>query len=182
MHANIYVMTDKENAKTSAEARAFAFGYLQQQGFAGEGTRFSCPIADWFVVGGRWSGEFTKQTLDKDKIQAFEKEFEKKYGYWINKSVSQDDRRKQSEKLFKEYFPDFDGKMPYWRNGYNEMGADDDAVIVNNAIYTKIVKAGMKNGIEDGGAVVDTNGWDVCNMKKKDIVGKKWIVVVDFHS
>lgn len=178
MHFVLYVMTDKANAKTSMKARSYVYDWLEREGFASEGTRFSSGICDWYVIGGRWSGEFTKKSLDDSKIQAFEKEFEKKHGFWTNGKISKTDRLEQSKKLFSKYFPDFDGVIPYWRDDYASHGAEDDAVIVDEDIYKKIVKNGRAGDISDGGAVIDTD--DYCG-EKKDIVGKKWIVVIDFH-
>ena len=182
MHFVLYVMTDKGNAKTSMGARAYVYDWLEREGFASEGSRFHSPIADWMVIGGRWSGEFTKKSLDDEKIKAFEKEVEKKHGFWTGGKISKTDRLEQSKKLFTKYFPDFDGLLPYWRDDYASHGEEDDAVIVDEDIYKKIVKNGVNIAVDEGGSVIDTDEYDAERLKKKDIVGKKWICVVDFHA
>jgi hypothetical protein len=182
MHASLYVMFDKKYAKTSEEARRFVFNWLDSQGFVGNEGRFSSGIADWCVIGGRWSGEFTKKSLDDVKIDEFEKKFEEKHGFWTNRDTSDEMRRKQAEKMFAEFFPDFDGNVPYWRDTYKTYGYEDDAVIVDKEIYEKIIKEGVKKDISNGGAVIDTDEYDTTTLSKKDIIGKKCIVVVDFHS
>jgi hypothetical protein len=51
----------QEHVDTSAEARRYVYGYLLTHGFA-EAGRWSRGLADWFVIGGRWSGELSRHS------------------------------------------------------------------------------------------------------------------------
>jgi hypothetical protein len=96
---------------------------------------------DWWVVGGRWSGEHTlwrlKAKYGGRKINKLYDEFEKKYGWWINKETNEDKRRKQFEEVFFSHIPKEEykelvpsGIVPSWRNHYDMKGYDDDIIAV----------------------------------------------------
>jgi hypothetical protein len=52
----MYVLVPKDRAETSEEARNFVVDWLTDNGFTAEG-HFVNGIADYFVIGGRWSGK-----------------------------------------------------------------------------------------------------------------------------
>lgn len=183
MHCRLLVLIDRESAKTSKEARQEVFQRLHDDGFAGEGTRFSSPIADWFVIGGRWSGVLTRCRLDQAKVKQFEEGFGKKHGWWIGgeKRITEETRRTQAKKLFAKYFPNFKGIFPYWRDTYKDIGYEDDAMIVTQEIWDKVIKdcdRDVNPEYHDGSAVIDLDNYEDV---KESIIGKKWVVVVDFH-
>lgn len=183
MHMKLLVIVPKECAESSEDARDYVSSYLNDNGFAGDGGRFNSPVADWYVIGGRWSGCLTKARLDKEKVKAFDKEFEEKYGYWINSQNSEEKRRGQAQELFNKYFPDFKGLMPFWRDSYNDSGAEDDAQIVDEELWEKAIKDCDLNETPDyysGNACILADcGYDV--VTKESAIGN-WIVVVDFHD
>ena len=77
MHVRFLATFNKENAATSPAARDCVQRYLNQEGFAGDNTRWSYGLADWFVVGGRWSGELSRYSWAKQltaKMEAIENE------------------------------------------------------------------------------------------------------------
>jgi hypothetical protein len=49
------VTFSKSEADSSVAAREYVKTWLLDEGFIGNG-RFGCGMADWFVIGGRWSG------------------------------------------------------------------------------------------------------------------------------
>ena len=177
MHAVFYLMFDKEKAKNSEEARKLGFSLFEQE-YCGEDG-----MTDWFVVGGRWSGELTKICLPPKKLKKIIKEFEKKYGWSVggSKGVSVEDRYDQMKSLFKKHMPEFDGTLPFWRDTYKTIGYEDDAVIVDKEIYEKIIsEAEGFDDMYEGGAVECVEGDNV--HKPKNIIDKKWVIVIDFHS
>jgi hypothetical protein len=183
MHARLIVLTDKKNGSTSKNIRTYVYVNLVKQGFAGS-TRFSYSSVDWFVIGGRWSGDFTKLYLDKNKLEEFEKEFDTKYGWFENREYDRNKRLSQAKELFKKYFPKFKDEIPYWRDNYNIYGYDDDAQIVNEKIWDEIKD--LKNIDEDLNELYNGNGIVYLDkhtdtIKKKDIVNKTWAVIIDFH-
>lgn len=186
MHYRLFVLTNKEHAKDSKEVRRYVYNELSSDpSFCGECGRFGSPLCDWFVIGGRWSGELTKALLDQEKLKAFEKEFEETYGWWIGgkERITEETRAEQSIALFKKYFSDFQGGHPYWRNSYAHLGYEDDAVIVSKEIWEKVLKKyeSVDYQVEDEDsdvAVVDLD----CDPISEGAIEKKWLVVVDYHS
>jgi hypothetical protein len=64
MHYRFLVTFNKDEAETSEDARSYVTDYLHEHGFAGEG-RWGGGLADWFVIGGRWSGELSRHSWGK---------------------------------------------------------------------------------------------------------------------
>ena len=58
MHNLFFVTIPKDNCETSNDAKNWADDTLNDNGFVGEGY-YSGGKADWFVIGGRWSGILT---------------------------------------------------------------------------------------------------------------------------
>src|SRR5437773_4373193 len=65
MHTRMLVTLPLTRAKTSAGARRCVFKYLVEEGFIAEG-RFAGGCADWFVIGGRWSGCLSGSLEERD--------------------------------------------------------------------------------------------------------------------
>jgi len=61
MHYRFLVTCELGAAESSAEARQYVFDTLHAEGFCAEG-RWSCGMADWFVIGGRSSGDLSRYT------------------------------------------------------------------------------------------------------------------------
>lgn len=141
MHVLLLVTTNKEEGETSHQARErVSSTLLDDLSFLGEGGRLSSPVCDWFVIGGRWSGELTKRRLPRKQIKAFEKAFEEQHGWWLGgtQRITEDTRREQACSLFRTYVPDFTGEMPYWRAHYQGVGSEDDAQVIDKQLYTTV--------------------------------------------
>jgi hypothetical protein len=178
MHYRFFVTFNQDGAETSAAARRHVSNALIAEGFAGQEGRWSAGLADWFVIGGRWSGELTRAWLGKEKVEKVEKEFEEKHGWWIGgqEQMTEEQRREQMKDIFDREFPDFTGEMPYWRNQYEAYGYEDDAMILTQELYDALLKA--YEGQEDSDAHADLD-YDAVS---PDMVGTKWVVVVDYHT
>jgi hypothetical protein len=61
MHYCMLFTFNKDKAENSLEARMHADDYLASEGFCTE-TRWAYGIADWYVIGGRWSRLLTDTT------------------------------------------------------------------------------------------------------------------------
>ena len=190
MHYRLYVTFDKEHAKTPREALTYVHNELSSDNsFVGDGGRFSSPICDWFVVGGRWSGDLAIKLVGEKKYwDTIEKAVPKKNNFgWSTQDI-----KDNSDKLQKAW-KKLGGKdiCPMARDSYRHEGYhDDDAMILTKELYKAILK--QYEGKYEGKVhkeYEDTH-WDELyyvdlddNMKVgKDMVGKKWIVVVDYHS
>lgn len=184
MHFRLLVTMNQSRAKTSSQAREVVFRELgSDPDFSGDNG-----ICDWFVIGGRWSGDLTNVQLSQAKLKALGKEFEKKHGWYINSENSEEDRRRQYATLFKKYFPSFKGEIPAWRDTYKHEGFDDDAQILTDKLYDAVLKQYEVNlGVVE--KEYDGYKWKEHYYKdldgdtiSRDMVGKKWVVVVDYHS
>lgn len=184
MHSRLIVLSEKKNGKNSEQIRGFVYEWLIENGFTGEGNRFHSPPSDWFVIGGRWSGDLTASRLDQKKMKVFEKEFEKAELGWMSLDQKEDTQRQKTKTLFRKHFPDFKGEMPIYRNRYGNLGAEDDAQIVDEHLLEKVVEPLLKNDGKDteyGGyqmVCADDENYDLPPVK--EIIGM-WAVVVDYH-
>jgi hypothetical protein len=177
MHYRFLVTFNKDEAETSLDARSYVMDYLQENGFAGEG-RWGGGYADWFVIGGRWSGVLTLCLLNQEKVNKVQKEFEETHGWWLGgtEHVTEDQRREQMRAIFYREFPDFTGDMPYWRNQYEAYGYEDDAMVLTQELYDALLKA--YEGQDESENHADLEYEPV----SPAMVGKKWVVVVDYHT
>ena len=187
MHALLYVLCPKDGLADSKSARRHVFHWLSDNGFTENKGLFQHYYADWFVIGGRWSGELTANQLDQEKLTALNKEFHDKYGFWISKDITEEMRQKQYREITQKYFPDYQGIPWAFRDTYKEEGYEDDAQIVNKLLYERIIKEHLLDQISqeklwNGGAVIATDKTDNKNPITPDrFIGKYWIVAVDFH-
>jgi hypothetical protein len=187
MHALLYVLCPKDGLVDSKSARNHVFNWLTENGFTGNGGFFQNYIADWFRIGGRWSGDLVASQMDQEKLQALTKEFEEKHGFWISKDISEQTRQEQYGELLKQYFPDYQGMPWSFRNSYKVDGYEDDAQIVNQKLYDAIIKDNLMDHLDveliwNGGSVINTDMHEKSQPVAPDTyIGKYWIVVVDFH-
>jgi hypothetical protein len=190
MHYRMLVAFSKEMAETSEEARSYVFETLiADSSFIG-GGRFGAAYCDWFVVGGRWSGELSRATWARDVQQQID-DLEKEAGIqvWGTHYGDEETRRRwedlsaRIEALYAQAVPEeYRGKgLVFARDAYKDHGYEDDAMIVTEALYEAFLK---KYEGEDlvmditGGAFVDLD-YDPVN---RDFIGHKWLVVIDAHS
>lgn len=186
MHYSLMVTVGKDKAENSEEARNYVQSELENDdSFVGEGGRFSSPIADWFVIGGRWSGHLAQQYLTKDFFEEVKTQL--KLGGDFGLSTKEVEENKDKiQKVWESVGGK--GENPYNRDSYNHGGFEDDAMIVDKTLYEKLLKEfegeykggktwGDKNEYFDL-HFVDLDDEEV----SKEFIGKKWIVVVDYHS
>lgn len=57
MHFRVFVMFDKDKAEQEQAAREYCYAELLGNGFVDQDKLFNDAWGDWFVIGGRWSGE-----------------------------------------------------------------------------------------------------------------------------
>jgi hypothetical protein len=183
MHQLCYVVFDVDHAENSEEARQFVYDYLSSSRLFNTDSE-EC-IGDWFVVGGRWSGELAKLKLDSELLDNVEKEFGERYGWYTTAKVDTSTRLNQFKPIFYKKFPDYKGDIPYWRDSYQEQGYPDDAQIIDEKVYDEIIMREIAKRIErdntDGYAHYMDLDQDV-DLSPANTIGKKWIVVIDYHT
>jgi hypothetical protein len=185
MHSRLIVLVDRNGNESSLDARKRAEAKLIEEGFAGEGSLFVSHPADWFVIGGRWSGELSRARLDQEKLKAFWEEFEKQELGWVGRDKPEEEQKAKAIELFGQFFPDFQGEPPVWRDSYAYLGFEDDAQVLDEALFSFIKElksypddASLED-LLDGNCFVDLD--DPFEQLTEDAIGKKWCVVVDFH-
>ena len=182
MHARLIVLVDKEHAEDSEGAREYVESKLIANEFAGEGNLFSSPPADWFVIGGRWSGELTwwrlgKEVEDKFYAVAKERDLTRCGGERTEEQCDQ-----QLIALFREIVPDFDGEPPIGRDTYAHRGYEDDAQILDEGFFNRlqVLKSFRDGDLGDGCHYIDLDA--PFEKLTENAIGQKWVVIVDFHS
>jgi len=175
MHHRLLVTLCLPTGATSKAARQAVYDILiADNSFISEGGRFGHSLCDWFVVGGRWSGLFTETLLGQeyqDALAALRASF-------ARMSPSEENRelhRKAAEALWCEHGGS--GMRPETRDSYEELGYSDDAVLVTQPLYAAFLADYQDRG-GDSQEYVDLDGDEV----QTDFVGRKWLVVVDYHN
>ncbi len=192
MHNLYFVSIPREEVTTSAEAREYAVNFLDENGFADESGLYKNPRADWYEVGGRWSGLYTK-------LQDWWKDYEKevndmvaaKYkaltsgivGVHYGNKRAQTQQQKaiaEANAIFKKYCTTVSNPLErcgtFSWDGVSHYDSDD-AFIMTAELFEKIKK-------EEGEVFVAiTENCDEENIgfiETEDAVGR-WFVVIDYH-
>lgn len=173
MHTLMLVTVTMPDGATSEEARQQVHDELiNDDSFCGSGGRFGAPLCDWFVIGGRWSGLLAETLIGAAFKAAVIAKFPELNREWWPESLAAR-HAKELDALWREHGGT--GPSPYTRDGYN--GFEDDAVIVTQKLYdTLLVKYQGEDA--DSGLFVDLDDERV----QPDFVGRKWLVVVDYHN
>jgi len=179
MHYLMFVTLDMPNDATSLDARKRVQDILlEDDSFCGEGGRFGSPVCDWFVIGGRWSGMLKETLLGDPYKAAFDREFPEMAGGWY--TTDQVNRHRDA---LNELWRSFGGAgdSPVTRSTYASYGCEDDAMLVDQALFDHFLKplAGKAtcNEGEFHQRFADLDGEDVA----ESFIGRKWLVVVDYH-
>lgn len=187
MHHLLIVLTDAFEKrkrkrivrfKNSLEVRRETLSTLQEQGFSAQ-EKFCSGPADWFVIGGRWSGELTKVFLNpllwKVCLEAIQEE---------NSLIHDtEEERKRADKIFKKYFPKNLRLIPLFRDSYKPLGFEDDAMIVDKNLWKKLIKDMLKECNDDyyKDSLIYLED-SVSSLNEKDVVDKMYAVVIDYHN
>jgi hypothetical protein len=190
MHYRLMVTLSKHFAETSAEARSHVYHTLiDDETFVG-GGRFSSGFCDWFVIGGRWSGELSRLTWAKDAFAEIQKlEHSEGIQIWgvhygdLDKQKQQRKLAKKIEKLYQRAMPaEYKGKgLIYERDTYVDQGYEDDAMLVDQTLYDALLAE------YDGDDMVEDE-WRLAFVDldyeavSPDFIGEKWLVVLDAHT
>lgn len=176
MHHRLLITLAIMAGATSLDARKLAYAkLLEDDSFCGEGGRFGSPLCDWFVIGGRWSGLLQEPLLGQDYEDTFHREFPDFAKGWFSTSLVEKHRHGLDE-LWRRFGGS--GGHPITRSSYANLGADDDAMLVDDALYERFLKEirGLEYADEPRFADLDGDAVD------ESFIGRKWLVVVDYHN
>ena len=181
MHFLYFVTFDKKNADNSQEAREYANNILMKNSFCyADGGYFAGGKCDWYVIGGRWSGELQRLQFKKDFFKECKKAKIKTDSQTLKKNKS------QCQAIWKK----LGGKDVnlYHRDTYQQNGYDDDAMIVDEELWQGIKKCFKqklnKDTFWNEVEIYDADNYEdypITKIKKKDLINR-WLVVVDYHN
>lgn len=183
MHYRFLVTFNKETAEDSEQARRYVEDTLLAEGFVGSDGRWGGGIADWFCLGGRWSGELSRHSWAKDitaQIAALEKAHDLQvWGVFYgdkDKQKQQQELRKRAQEIWDKAAPVQYKGIAYNRDTYKGDGYEDDAMLVTQELYDSLLKSyeGKHTSEEHADLEYDE--------VSPDFVGKKWLSVVDYHD
>lgn len=159
---------------------------------------------DWYVIGGRWSGEHSVWQIQKecgaDTLKKIHDEFEKEFGWWTNKDNDEHKRAKQYEEVFRRHISkaQWDKEpLPGWRDTYKQDGFDDDIIAVADipweffTCYTFVLSARGKEYVDArkywhseiwNGSTHQESQYDVRKILKEHKCSGGYLVTVDYHS
>lgn|SRR5487761_1899362 len=175
MHSRLLMTLDAPAEATSEEVRHDVYDRLMNDdSFCGEGGRFGSPLCDWFVIGGRWSGLFAEIAIGG----AFKEAVHARFPELARDSYPQSLVVKHGaglDALWRSHGGT--GPSPYTRSGYDPFGDPDDAVILTQGLYEALLS-------EHEGCSLDRDGYADLDDEElqPDFVGRKWLVVVDYHN
>jgi len=171
MHYRSFMTFNKEKANNSEEARFYVRNFLEEEGFCSDGF-FSSSIADWFVIGGRWSGKLQDIKIFDEVMKMLKK---KKDEHIYTSDLDDEKTKKKIQKIWES--KGGKGESSYTRNQYNTDGYEDDAMIVTKKLYDKFLKD--YEGTETDGE----HFWDLDYEEVSEkFIGTKYIVVCDYHN
>ncbi len=179
MHYLMLVTVSLTQAATSEEARSAVFEALASDAtFCGEGGRFWVPISDWFVIGGRWSGLLAETQMGETYRKAMTDRFPELATNWWPHSLAEK-HREQLDAIWQANGGA--GASPYTRRDASEYGHDDDAMPLTAELYDELLS------VHHGEAIVCGEGHcQYLDLDDEpltpDAIGRKWLVIVDYHN
>jgi hypothetical protein len=175
MHYRLLITIEAPSDANSADVRNDVFDQLvNDDSFCGEGGRFGSPLCDWFVIGGRWSGMLAGTTIGAAFKEAVHVRFPELAG-GSYPSTLVDKHGGELDALWQAHGGT--GPSPYTRNGYEPHGHPDDAMPLTQALYDALL-AGYAGQTLDREHYADLDDEEL----GPDFVGRKWLVVVDYHN
>ena len=180
MHYLMLVTLTMQAGESSLDARNRAQALLMDDhSFCGEGGRFYSPLCDWFVIGGRWSGLLQETLLGQAFQDACNRDFPEMASGSYPSSLAER-HRDSLNRLWQQFGGT--GINPVNRSGYDQLGDEDDAMIVDQALYDHFLKQyrgeEFRRESTDRGTFADLDHEEV----SESFIGRKWLVVVDYHS
>jgi hypothetical protein len=182
MHFRFLVTFELNAAETSETAREYVLDTLLEEGFCGEG-RWGGGLCDWFVIGGRWSGELSRHSWAKEitaQMEALEREHAVQvWGAFYadrEKQRIQKELAKKFQQMWDAEAPAAYAAIPYDRDTYQRSGYEDDAMLLSQELYDALLKE--YEGKEESEHHADLEDEPV----SPAMIGRKWLVVVDYHN
>jgi hypothetical protein len=180
MHYRFFADVAAEEAQ-DLQHREHVLAFLTDEGFCSQG-RWGGGMADWLVIGGRWSGELSRRSWAQQitsQIEALERKHAiQVWGVFYgdaDKQRIQQELATHFQDLWDTHAPEAYKGIPFQRDTYQDKGYADDAMLLTQGTM-RLPKE--YEGQEESEYHADLD----CEPIEPDMVGKKWIVVVDYHN
>ncbi len=177
MHYRLLITLDTEPDATSEAVRREAFERLSQDdSFCGQGGHFGSPLCDWFVIGGRWSGYLAEALIGEAYRQDLIASLPGLAGIYTESYV-----RENAETIGRIWAEHGGTGLPrHLRNAYDMLGAEDDAKPITRELFEQVLRDyhDKSEHFSDGCEYADLE----CEALAEDAIGRKWLVVVDYHN
>ncbi len=174
MHYLYFVLIKKEECSTSNNAQEHANNLLENEGFTAQGF-FGSGKADWYEIGGRWSGCLTECLMPLEYREELKKLYE-------NSRTTNE----EYEALWKKYKGD--GKCPQTReHNWHRGQSDDNARILTKKLYEGLKQTYPETEIYCEEDCIETTieqlQHDLYNLDNaEELFNNYWIVTVDYHN
>ncbi len=180
MHYLMLVTLDLLDGETSLDARQRAHDLLcEDDSFCGPGGRFGAPLCDWFLIGGRWSGLLKETLLGQPYKAAFAQQFPDMATDFYPATLI-DTHRGRLDQLWQAFGGT--GPSPVTRDSREQLGYKDDAMVVDQALFDHFLAHyrdepfRLERGDHCKFADLENESVD------ETFIGRKWLVVVDYHN
>lgn len=173
MHNRMFVTISTEDCATSDEARrSVTHTLLNDDLFCGQGGQFGGPVCDSFVIGGRWSGLLAETIIGPTHKAAVLARFPEMEQQWLTRDFV-DRNREELDAIWQQHGGT--GPSPYTRGGFH--GYPDDAMVLTQLLYDALLAGYQGEVISDDYHFADLDEEEL----QPDFVGRKWLVIVDYH-
>lgn len=183
MHNLAYALLPIEEADSSQKAREVVYDYLiNDPSFVDIGDlsyMYWSPRCDWFKIGGKWSGKLNSQNiLDEFFRKAKDLQEGNSFEGYLRDFIT------KNQDTLEKIWDDLGGMYgnPLSRDVYGCYGYEDDARIMDEEIAEKIKMLGQSD-ISENGRLLDCSSdncyWEINDAK--ELIGKAWVVVIDYH-
>lgn len=178
MHYRLFITLDAEPGATSDDVRREAHERLSADDtFCGDGGRFGYPLCDWFVIGGRWSGCLAESLLREGYREALVASLPQ-----LAEPFYSDDYVREHAETLRRIWAEHGGtgQPRQLRDAYAFFGAEDDAMPLTRELYEGILRDyhGQTEHYSDGCEYADLEH----EALTEEGIGRKWVVVVDYHN
>lgn len=178
----LYLAAVKKDEETKTEEIAnLVSSQLEEEGFCNTGF-FGSGKADWYVIGGRWSGWL--KSIQNDFFKKAD-EFLKSKQKEKKDFITQDEVNNNQDELQKIWIDLGEYSLnPYNRSSYQTTGYEDDVLLLDEKLlealkktdYTDLEVCIFEDGYIDSEVSLDDF------LKREDILNNYYICVVDYHN
>jgi hypothetical protein len=187
MHFLYFVRVPTDEAESAAAAMDAATAILDDASFAVSSSYFLSAKADWYAVGGRWSGIFTEATPAGVRAAAKIERMVKREYPALTRGIREVFYGAQKEEGLRaaavgranDLYLDATG-FPYERDPYRLKGYEDDAVTPTPALLAQLrEKYGEAEVCLTSGGEIEGEE-RLANVADGELVGS-WLVAIDYH-